>query len=179
MNYLQKVQAFATISGRTPTIKKICLDMDGTIADLYNVPNWLGMLQAYDPSPYMFAQPMVNPTELATLLRIAIDRGIDVEIVTHLSKDSTPEFDTLVRETKKLWLDLFKLPYTSFHGLKYGSRKSDSIRRDMNWLECETAILLDDNEQVRKSWHMGETYDPAKENVCEILKKVLDIPTEQ
>ena len=32
-------------------LKMICFDMDGTIADLYAVPNWLEKLRAYDASP--------------------------------------------------------------------------------------------------------------------------------
>ncbi len=36
----------------------ICFDMDGTIADLYNVPNWLERLQAEDATPYLEAKPL-------------------------------------------------------------------------------------------------------------------------
>lgn len=32
-------------------MKMICFDMDGTIADLYAVPNWLDKLRAEDASP--------------------------------------------------------------------------------------------------------------------------------
>ena len=32
-------------------IKEIIFDMDMTIAALYDVPNWLEMLRAYDPTP--------------------------------------------------------------------------------------------------------------------------------
>ena len=31
--------------------KMVVFDMDGTIADLYAVPNWLQMLRAEDPTP--------------------------------------------------------------------------------------------------------------------------------
>ena len=37
------------------TPKMICFDMDGTIADLYAVENWLPMLRAFDPTPYEVA----------------------------------------------------------------------------------------------------------------------------
>ena len=36
-------------------IKEIVFDMDGTIADLYGVENWLPKLRAYDPTPYQTA----------------------------------------------------------------------------------------------------------------------------
>ena len=38
----------------------ICFDMDGTIADLYGVQNWLEMLQAENPQPYRQAKPLLD-----------------------------------------------------------------------------------------------------------------------
>ena len=39
---------------------KIWFDMDGTIADLYGVENWLEMLIVHDETPYAIAKPIVN-----------------------------------------------------------------------------------------------------------------------
>ena len=38
--------------------KMICWDMDGTMASLYGVDNWLSKLRAEDASPYEDAAPM-------------------------------------------------------------------------------------------------------------------------
>ena len=43
----------------------IYLDMDGTIADLYAVTNWLKMLRAENPTPYIQAEPLVRLSALA------------------------------------------------------------------------------------------------------------------
>ena len=40
--------------------KSIYFDMDGTIANLFEVENWLPMLRAYNPAPYEQAKVMVN-----------------------------------------------------------------------------------------------------------------------
>ena len=48
--------------------KAIYFDMDGTIANLYAVDNWLPKLRAYDPSPYMDATPMLRLCSLAKRL---------------------------------------------------------------------------------------------------------------
>lgn len=173
MNYLDKVNALCALTDRTPTVKKICFDMDGTLADLYGVENWLEMLRAYDPTPYIFAQPMFDPNELVDLLNTAVENGIEIEIITWLSKDSTPEYDEMVRVAKKIWLEIFEIPYTAFHGVKYGATKADSIRKEINWQECETAILFDDNAKVRKGWHLGEAYDPTEVGICDILREIL------
>ena len=47
------------------TTKIINFDMDGTIADLYGVTNWLDYLIAEDETPYAVARPLVNMNVLA------------------------------------------------------------------------------------------------------------------
>ena len=38
-------------------VKILVWDMDGTIADLYGVENWLPMLRAFDPTPIKWRSP--------------------------------------------------------------------------------------------------------------------------
>lgn len=156
-------------------LKMICFDMDGTIADLYGVPNWLEKLRAHDASPYLTAKPMCDMEELAFLLDVARYRGIEVRIISWLSKETTKEYDELVRIAKQAWLEAMGLPIDHFHGVAYGATKADSIRRYLDTSKGETAILFDDNEKVRNGWHMGEAIDPAKQNICEVLKNILGL----
>lgn len=160
-------------------LKMICLDMDGTIADTYAVPDWLTKLQAYDASPYLLAEPMCDMEELAFLLEVAQYRGIEVRVITWLSKDSTEEYDELVRIAKKAWLEAMGLPIDHFHGIAYGATKADSIRRYIDTSNGETAVLFDDNAKVRKGWHMGDTYDPANCDICEVLKAILNLEDDE
>jgi len=97
--------------------KMICFDMDGTIADLYGVPDWLTKLRAYDASPYLMAEPMCDMEELAFLLEVAQHRGIEVRVITWLSKDTNPQYDELVRIAKQAWLKAMGLPIDHFHGV--------------------------------------------------------------
>lgn len=152
--------------------KMICFDMDGTLADLYNVPNWLEQLRAFDPAPYREAECMWDEEELAYILNTLIDNGVEVRIITWLSKESTPEYDEAVREAKREWLEALGIPYTHFHGVKYGATKADSIRKYLE--EDETAWLFDDNEKVRKGWHMGEAFDPTAIDILDLLYALLD-----
>ena len=153
------------------TIKMICFDMDGTIADLYSVENWLPMLRNFDPTPYEVAEPMWNMAELANLLRQAQAIGIEIRIITWLSKDTNTEYDRAVREAKRNWLTAQGFPFDHFHGVQYGATKADSIRRYL--AENETAILFDDNAKVRSGWHMGEAIDPTETNILEVLADIL------
>ena len=149
-------------------IKMICFDMDGTIADLYAVENWLPMLRAYDPTPYAVAEPMWDMVELASLLRQCQGFGIEIRIITWLSKDSNAEYDKAVRTAKREWLEAQGFPFDHFHGVQYGATKADSIRRYL--AEDKTAILFDDNAKVRQGWHMGEAIDPVECDILEVLR---------
>lgn len=150
------------------TPKMICFDMDGTIADLYGVPNWLEMLRAFDPTPYAQAEPMWNMAELADLLHEAQAIGIEIRIITWLSKESTADYDRAVREAKREWLEAQGFPFDHFHGVKYGATKADSVRRYLG--EDDTAILFDDNAKVRQGWTMGEAIDPIETDILDFLR---------
>jgi hypothetical protein len=154
-------------------LKMICFDMDGTIADLYAVPNWLEKLRAYDASPYLLAEPMCDMEELAFLLEVAQHRGIEVRIITWLSKESTKDYDDMVRIAKRAWLKAHNIHIDHFHGVAYGATKADSVRKAL--CDGDTAILFDDNAQVRKGWHMGDTYNPTECDICEVLKNILGL----
>ena len=80
--------------------RKICFDMDGTIANLYAVENWLNMLRAYDPTPYAQAEPMLNMSAFARLLHTAQRLGYKIVIISWLSKASTADYDMAVTQAK-------------------------------------------------------------------------------
>lgn len=152
-------------------LKMVCFDMDGTIADLYKVKGWLKALREFNPLPYRVAEPMWDMDELALLLMEFQKMGVQVNIITWLSKESTPTYDRQVRNAKIDWLRHYDFPFDHFYGVDYGVRKSDVIRQ---WLgENETAILIDDNAEVRKDWDVGETIDPTTCNIVEVLKNLL------
>ena len=152
-------------------VKMICFDMDGTIADLYAVQNWLPMLRAFDPTPYAVAEPMWDMVKLADLLHLAQAQGIEIRVITWLSKDSNPEYDRAVRTAKREWLEAQGFPFDHFHGVAYGATKADSIRKYL--AENETAILFDDNAKVRNGWHMGEAVDPTEVNILDYLADLM------
>ena len=152
--------------------KMICFDMDGTIADLYAVDNWLSKLHAEDSSPYVEASVMWNMERLAEILTNLRELGVEIRIITWLSKESTEEYKNAVREAKREWLENCGFPYDHFHGVQYGATKADSIRKAL--APNETAWLIDDNEKVRKGWHMGEAIDPTNVDLLELLSSLLD-----
>ena len=83
---------------------KIWFDMDGTIADLYGIENWLEMLIAHDETPYAIAKPIINLSVLARLMNKVQRKGFEICIVSALAKDSTAEYDERARNAKIKWL---------------------------------------------------------------------------
>lgn len=150
------------------TPKYLAFDMDGTIADLYSVENWLEQLRAYDDTPYREAQPMWDMDELKNALIAAQEIGIKIVIITWASKDSTREYDKAVRQAKLDWLAEMGFPYDFFHCVKYGTTKASTIRKYMKI--GDTAILIDDNEKIRNGWTLGETVNPTEINIIDFIR---------
>ena len=114
---------------------------------------------------------MWDMVELANILAELQANGIEIRIITWLSKDSTEDYKNAVRMAKREWLANFGFPYDNFHGVQYGATKADSVRRYL--AENEGAILIDDDAKVRKGWHLGETINPTECDIIEMLKNLL------
>ena len=76
-------------------------------------------------------------------------------------------YDEEVRKAKKEWLEKHNFPFDEIHLVKYGTTKANCTRKNGGF-----QILVDDNEKVRKGWHLGDTIN-AKENIMEKLADLL------
>ena len=147
-------------------MRTIFFDMDNTIAALYDVPNWLDKLRAYDASPYAEAAVMLNMSLLARLLNRAQKAGHQIAIISWLSKMPTPEYDKLVTETKLAWLakHLKSVHFDEIHIVAHGTPKQ-------SFMKSENDILFDDEEKNRNNW-TGEAYEPS--DIIRVLKELLE-----
>ena len=148
--------------------KVLVFDMDGTIADLYGVENWLTALENYDPAPYVMARPLYDMDTLKEILEIFKALGWKIIVTTWLAKNSNKVYDTLVRMAKIEWLDRFNFPYDEIHLVKYGTTKADCTRKLGGY-----QVLIDDNEKIRNDWTLGDTIN-ANENILEKLITLLE-----
>lgn len=146
--------------------KTLVFDMDGTIANLYAVENWLPKLRAYDSSPYRDAKPMYDMAYLAGVLDCLKAQGWKIVVTSWSSKESTRAYDKRVRAAKVKWLKVHKFPADAVHVVKYGTPKSE-VTKKMGGIQ----ILVDDNEEVRNEW-CGQTIN-ANENIIPELMKLL------
>lgn len=141
----------------------INFDMDGTIADLYGVENWLEYLIAGDTFPYANAKPLVNFSRLARRLNTLQRNGHRLAIISWLSKSGTEEYNEAVTAVKLNWLarHLPSVSWDEIHIVPYGTPKEKY---------CYTTedVLFDDEEKNRTAW-TGVAYNVGR--IFEDLKK--------
>ena len=144
--------------------KAIYFDMDGTIANLYGVNNWLDMIIAKDETPYRIAEPMVRMNILARVLNNLARKGWTIGIVSWLAKNSNTEYDERVTKAKIEWLKthLKSVHFEEIHIVPYGTPKETVVQNPMG-------ILFDDEEPNRNNW-VGTAYDVNE--IIEILKAI-------
>ena len=142
----------------------INFDMDGTIANLYGVENWLDMLIAEDTTPYEVAAPLLRLSTLARKLNTLQKQGYELAIISWLSKCGTAEYNEAVTTAKLNWL-ASHMPSVNWNRITivpYGTPKQNYCTNPLD-------ILFDDEEHNRTNW-TGRAYDA--DEILEILKKI-------
>ena len=148
--------------------KAIIFDMDGTIADTYRVSGWLADLRSEKTRPYEIAKSLYEMDILNSLLNELKAQGWRIIVTTWLSKGSTRAYDNAVRVAKKEWLDKYNFPYDELHMVKYGRTKADMTRKLGGY-----QVLVDDNEKVRKGWHLGDTINANEDIIGKLMELLL------
>lgn len=140
----------------------IFFDMDGTIADLYGVENWLDYLIESNELPYEIAKPLIRLNALARILNRLQKQGYKVGIISWLAKNSNTTYDEKVTKAKKEWLKkhLASVNFDEIHIVKYGTPKQ-------TFAKTKNDVLFDDEEKNRNDW-TGKAFDA--ETILEILK---------
>lgn len=140
-------------------IREINFDMDGTIADLYGVENWLDDLINERTRPYEMARVLINMSALARQIHRVQRIGYKVNIISWLSKSGTEEYNARVTQAKLEWL-AEHLPSVEFDNISivpYGTPKET----------LGVGYLFDDELRNRENW-IGVAYDV--DNILEIMR---------
>ena len=142
----------------------INFDMDGTIANLYGVNNWLDYLEAEDTTPYEIAVPLLRLSALAKRINNLQRKGYELAIISWLSKSGSDEYNKAVAEAKLAWLakHLPSVHWDRIIIVPYGTPKQ-------NYCGNALDVLFDDEQRNRDNW-TGRAYDV--ENILEILKEI-------
>lgn len=130
--------------------KTLYLDMDGTIADLYGIENWLPRLRNEDETIFLECKPMISETEL--LKRFPVEK-YEIKILSMTPLGASDAYCKNVAEQKDAWLNKYFPSITKRIYRRYGHNK--------NLRNSENAVLVDDSEPIRKSWR-GTALNPAE-----------------
>lgn len=159
------------LTSQPHTIKPaIYFDMDGTITDLYSVPNWLDKLTTSNVTPYCEALPVGNPEELKSVLERLKKCGYHLGIISWCAKGGSKEYNKATRKAKKAWLNkYYPNIFEEVHIVKYGTPKHRTVNR--------SGILVDDSQDVRKAWGVRSIDATDFQNILKNLKILLDFST--
>ena len=126
---------------------KICFDMDGVLAGLYDVPNWLYYLENKMTFPYENAKPLVNLSRLARYLNQIQRNGFDIAVISWTSKNGGEDYHNAVVEAKMRWLKkhLPSVSWDEIHIVPYGTPKTCFCNSLFD-------VLFDDEERNRNTW---------------------------
>ena len=146
-------------------MRTIWWDMDGTIANLYAVDNWLPKLRSEDPTPYAEAEVMWNMSQLAKLMNKAQRLGYQLGIISWTSKGGSASYNEAVKQAKLDWLKkhLSSVSWDQICVISYGTPKSLVMN-------TEDDILFDDELKNREDW-LGEAFEP--EMMIKVLKALI------
>ena len=132
---------------------KIWFDMDGTIADLYAVTDWLPSIIARDTRPYEIAKGIGNLALIARLLNAVQKNGHEIGIISWGAKNAENWYNTAVETAKREWLARhFKsVKWNEIKVVEYGTNKKTGKSYSIN------------EKPNRDNWGKG-AYEP-----CEII----------
>lgn len=146
-------------------MKAIYFDMDGTIANLYGVSDWLDDLRNEKVRPYKEAATMVRMATLARLLHKLQNNGYSIGIVSWLCRGGSQKYNEAVTAAKIKWLKLHlpSVEFNEIHIVEYGTPKEKVVKYPQG-------ILFDDEERNRKNWK-GQSF--SEKNLLENLRGLL------
>ena len=138
----------------------IWFDMDGTVADLYGVTDWLTDILNAETRPYEVAKGIGNLALIARLLNKVKASGHEIGIISWTAKNGTAEYNKAVETAKRAWLarHLPSVEWNEIKVVEYGTNK---------YMTCGGGILFDDEEPNRQTWGKG-AYTPAE--IVKVLK---------
>ena len=127
----------------------VYLDMDGTIANLYGIENWLARLRNEDSTIFTECETLISETALFELYPV---EKYEIRILSMTPKKATKRYRMSVIAQKNEWLDTHFPHIKKRIYLPYGHNK--------NLKNSANKILIDDSEIIRNNFR-GIALAPA------------------
>lgn len=141
-------------------MNSIWFDMDGTIAELYKVKDWLPALRSNDWSVYDRCLPRAHFERINAAIEALVENGWQVGVITWASKGVEWGEDLeAIADVKFNWLCQFfpEIADGKFACIPYGYSKAQFLEEMGDGYSL--AYLVDDNKEVRAEWRThGEQF---------------------
>lgn len=145
-------------------MQAIYFDMDGTIANFYDVDGWLDAIEHESVMPYVAAKPLMNPAQLIEIIMTLKNKGFTIGIISWSAMNGSKAYNKCVRAAKLAWIkNYFGNIFDEFHVVKYGTPKHQVAN-------IKDSIIVDDDCRVRNAWKNGATIDATN---CEEMMDTL------
>lgn len=135
----------------------IWFDLDGTLYELYKIPNWLERIEKKDWNVFIDGEPRKHHERIQEAIKALQAKGWKVGCITWSSKAVEGRDIHDIAEKKKEFVEkYFPELLENFHCLPYGCSKAALIRYSYGrGSKRETEgpnYLVDDNKDVRRDW---------------------------
>lgn len=131
--------------------KKIWLDLDGTVYDLYSIPNWLEDIQEEKEGLFLKGDFLGIYSDFLKEAERLLLIGYEFGIITWLPLGASPEYEEICRIEKMKWIKKF-LPFIhDINIISYGIPKQNAIKK-----RSQLMILIDDNSEVCRIWETNK-----------------------
>ena len=154
--------------------KKIYMDLDGTVYNLYGVKNWLEKLRNETSGVFLEGDFLVDYRNFMSRIEELIRQGYIFGVITWLPMQASPEYEEICRKEKIEWINDY-LPFVSEINIcSYGIPKQNCIQK-----RAKEMFLIDDNVEVCKMWetptqriaiNINEEY-----TVVDALNEIIDL----
>lgn len=138
------------------SFRYIYLDMDGTIAGLYKVKNWLNRIRAEQSGVYLEAKPLITEKELFEHFPNNTAGKDRIWVVTMAPPDCSLDYKTQVFQEKNEWLAKYFPNLNNRVFLNNQDHKNIcySLKHDYS-----KVLLIDDSPKLRDSF-IGQSIHP-------------------
>ena len=126
---------------------KIYFDMDGTVAGLYRLPDWLECLRNEVSGTFLRCEPLFEQKDFYPIVEKLLLNGVKFGVITWLPMQATDEYQAICTEEKRKWCEDWMPFIETFAAQPYGIDKSLAITKHF-----KTEYLIDDNKEVCQRW---------------------------
>ena len=117
-------------------------DLDGTLYNLYNIPNWLDMLEKEIPTVFTVGKPLQNMEYLNKKIEVFQKLGVTFSVVSWLSLKGSDKFNKQCISKKMEWCKKYLPTVKELHFIPYGTPKTLYTKKE------KFNYLIDDNLEI-------------------------------